>query len=145
MRHDSCVHSTGVLNPRAPECKMGINYRQLVGGEDAGWATRAPCTTMEPRNGEKVSCPHLRMPTAEEIAEDKRQSDERMKRFMAAYSGKVREWRQAQNWSKSNRVAASGKVPCEACNAGEIHLTMSAYNGHVWGKCTTEGCVEWME
>jgi hypothetical protein len=35
-------------------------------------------------------------------------------------------------------------IECPACG-GRLHLSQSAYNGHVHGKCETEGCVSWME
>lgn len=35
-------------------------------------------------------------------------------------------------------------VECPVCN-GRLHLSQSAYNGHVHGKCETQGCVSWME
>lgn len=145
MKTDTCVHYTGALNPRTKVCKEGIDYRALAGGDSAGWVTRLPCCALEARGGEKVTCAKFRSPTAEEIAEDKRVTDAHMKKFMIAFTGAVRAWREAQKWSRTNKVAASGKVPCEACGKGEIHLRMAAYNGHVWGKCTTEGCVSWME
>lgn len=146
MRPDSCVHYTGALNPRSPTCKEGVNYRKLVGGTIDGWVTRLPCMPMELRGeGQKAVCPKFRAPTPEEIAADKRETDEAVKKMMVAYTGKVREWREAQKWSKKNPVSATGKVSCEACGTGEIHLSMSGYNGHIWGKCTTDGCVSWME
>jgi hypothetical protein len=146
MRADACIHYTGAINPHSKGvCQKGINYRELVGGPIQGWVSRIPCVSMEARGGEKVSCSQFQAPTPEQIAEDKRKTDESMRRFMVAYSGKVREWREAQGWSKKNRVGATGVVPCEACGNGEVHLSMAAYNGHVHGKCTTDGCVSWME
>lgn len=35
-------------------------------------------------------------------------------------------------------------IECPVCK-GRLHLSQSAYNGHVHGKCETEGCVSWME
>ena len=35
-------------------------------------------------------------------------------------------------------------VECPVCK-GKLHLSHAAVNGHVWGKCETAGCVEWME
>lgn len=35
-------------------------------------------------------------------------------------------------------------VECPACK-GRLHLSIAAYNGHVHGKCETDGCVAWME
>ena len=53
----------------------------------------------------------------------------------------VKPWR---TWTKKNRVAKEEVIECPACK-GRLHLSQAAYNGHVWGKCETEGCVSWME
>jgi len=142
MNPRGCIHWTGT---QTKLCKEGIDFRALVGGSEFGWVTRLPCIDLEAKDGAKAICAKFRAPTPEEVAEDKRQTDEYSARFMVAYTGNVRAWRETQKWSKKNRVAASGTVPCEVCKTGEIHLTMAAYNGHVWGKCTTLGCVSWVE
>ena len=36
-------------------------------------------------------------------------------------------------------------VDCPVCMTGTIHYTVASCNGHMWGKCTTKGCVAWME
>jgi len=41
---------------------------------------------------------------------------------------------------KDNR----GKIVCPKCG-GELHYTRAKVNGHVWGKCKTEGCLSWMQ
>jgi len=37
-----------------------------------------------------------------------------------------------------------GKIPCPKCGA-DLLYTRSPVNNHVHGKCTTEGCLSWME
>jgi len=32
-------------------------------------------------------------------------------------------------------------VQCPVCMKGELHFTVSSYNGHVAGRCTTKGCI----
>lgn len=43
----------------------------------------------------------------------------------------------------------SGEMPCPVCEAahreGTLKYSISARNGHIWGRCSTEGCVAWME
>lgn len=146
MKRDSCIHYTGCLNPRSPTCKAGVNYREHAGGDGFGWVKRLPCFKLE--NGDPaavVKCDLYQEPTAEQIAAHEAEVQAAIAKLMTAYTGKVREWREANKWDRKNPKAATGKVPCEACGKGEIHLTMAAYNGHVWGKCTTEGCISWME
>jgi hypothetical protein len=148
VKSNCCVHYNGALNPVTKGvCRAGVNLRHLVGGKVEGWITRLPCTpTLEIRGGgERAACDKYREPTTEELAAHKRETDEAMKKFMVAFSGNVLEWRKANAWDKKNPKGATGKVPCEACGTGEIHLSMSEYNGHVHGQCTTAGCVSWME
>lgn len=146
MKPEGCIHYRGALNPAHKTCKAGVDYRELVGHNNPGWVRLLPCSAFDALDGQtKVQCPHFRAPTPEEIDEDERKTNESMAKFMVAYTGKVREWREANKWDRKNPKSATGKVPCEVCHKGEIHLTMSSYNGHVWGKCTTDGCVSWME
>lgn len=37
-----------------------------------------------------------------------------------------------------------GTIECPKCGA-RLHYTISSYNGHVHGKCETQGCVSWMQ
>lgn len=146
MKRDSCIHYTGCLNPRSPTCKAGVNYREHAGGDGFGWVKRLPCFKLENCDpAAVVKCDQYREPTAEEIAAHEAEVQAAIAKLMTAYTGKVREWHEANRWDRKNPKAATGKVPCEVCGKGEIHLTMAAYNGHVWGKCTTEGCISWME
>lgn len=54
----------------------------------------------------------------------------------------VSAWR---TWSKTNRVAKQEAIDCPTKCGGKLHLSQSAYNGHVHGQCTTKGCLSWME
>lgn len=146
MKEGMCIHYNGCANPVSKGiCRAGVEYKSLTGGITPGWATRLPCTDMEPKGGDKMSCDKHRLPTAEELAESKRETDEHIKRFMVAYTGNVAEWRRQNKWDRNNPKGASGSVPCEVCGTGKIELSMASYNGHVHGKCTTEGCISWME
>lgn len=133
MKAGTCVHFTGIQSHR---CKVYIPYSMFTGG--------IPCIfhNKSPRTG--TGCGSYLEPTAEAIAEYEAESEADLARFFKAMVP-VGEWIDAQGWSKKNRVSATGTVPCAACGTGTIHVSMAAYNGHVWGKCTTAGCVEWMQ
>lgn len=148
MKADTCIHYNGAINPAAQGiCRAGVNYRELAGeGGITGWITRLPCMPIEFRGqGCKATCEKLTFPTAGQIEESEREWKAHLAKVMTAYTGNVRKWCEANKWDRRNPKGATGKVPCEACGVGEIHLSMSAYNGHVHGVCTTEGCVKWME
>lgn len=38
----------------------------------------------------------------------------------------------------------SGQMECPICK-GTLKYSVAGVNGHVWGACTTEGCVRWMQ
>ena len=37
-----------------------------------------------------------------------------------------------------------GKIDCPVCH-GDLRYSVASVNGHMWGACSTEGCVRWME
>lgn len=39
----------------------------------------------------------------------------------------------------------AGAIPCPVCKTGQLSYTIASLNGHVWGRCSTENCVAWME
>lgn len=36
------------------------------------------------------------------------------------------------------------KIPCPRCKS-DLHFSITAYNGHIWGKCSTKDCIRWVE
>ena len=85
-------------------------------------------------------CPKWERRTIEQATE--RHNDiEASRARMRIVGAVVRPWR---TWTKTNRVAKQEVIECPACK-GRLHLSQAAYNGHVWGRCETDGCVNWME
>lgn len=39
---------------------------------------------------------------------------------------------------------SKGKIECPKCKRNLL-FTVSDYNGHIWGKCETDGCLPWMQ
>lgn len=37
-----------------------------------------------------------------------------------------------------------GEMDCPKCGS-KLVFSVSSFNGHVWGKCSTDGCLMWME
>lgn len=48
-------------------------------------------------------------------------------------------------WRKEKPRGKAAVIDCPTGCGGKLHLSQSSYNGHVHGKCTTDGCVSWME
>lgn len=38
-----------------------------------------------------------------------------------------------------------GEIPCPTECGGTLHWGISGYNGHMRGRCTTAGCLNWIE
>jgi len=161
MNKGTCIHFTG-LRERESCCKAGINYSEAFDINKPGILFRLPCIQYqtvaadgkstyiksgEPsmrkeidRRGEAMSpCTHFREPTSEEVEADRRESDAFMNRTIVALKV-ASKWRVKPNPAEDRRDV----VECPICK-GKLHLSQSAYNGHVHGKCETDGCVSWME
>jgi len=39
----------------------------------------------------------------------------------------------------------NGSIPCTVCDGGTVRYSVASVNGHLWGKCSTKGCVAWMQ
>lgn len=74
----ACRYFTGLgFSDDRKACEAGVVYREHVGGDDLGWALRAPCIDDPKRKPDMVSCP-LRVPyTREEAEAEERKWDER--------------------------------------------------------------------
>lgn len=133
-----CVHYRYNRSPKTAEddtCEAGVRYDSLP----VAHATR-PCFLDERGQSKSgaVHCDKLRRPTKEEIAAHEAWSKNRMDRLTKVMVG-ISDWRTAHRGKSAVEV-----VECPACR-GRLHLSISSYNGHVHGRCETEGCVEWME
>lgn len=102
------------------------NMSPCIGGHKASCAVSL-CPRWERRSQE----------SAEAYADAIEESIERMTLVFPV----VAKWR---TWTEKNRVGKQGVIECPKCK-GKLHLSQSAYNGHVRGQCETEGCVSWVE
>ena len=135
-----CVHHTGMLKPRNPTCAAGVNYRELgdAAARPVGWVKRMPCIRIENRGDEQIAaCASYRQKTAEELAEEARQTQQLFDR-MVKLIPVVNAWKAKPPRGKSEIV------DCPICG-GRLHLSQSPYNGHVSARCETVGCASFME
>jgi len=45
--------------------------------------------------------------------------------------------------NQNNFEGAKGIIKCPKCGE-DLHYTVAGCNGHIWGKCKTENCLQWM-
>lgn len=128
-----CVHFTGIQNK---QCAAGVLYDTLrIDGTLKGM----PCLPSLLKGPPAVECALYRARTAEELAEENKQKAESWERMKVALKF-VATWR-----THPKPAVSRGEVVVCPCCQGRLHLSQSSYNGHVHGRCETEGCVSWME
>lgn len=124
----TCVHFNGIQNEA---CKAGIAY-------DSFPKPGLPC--MKDFCKGQV-CDNLRFPTPEEVAAAEAARETSYKRFELAYAA-VREDAKKRGLRKGN--GGAGNATCPNCQ-GTLSYSVASYNGHVHCRCSTEGCVWWMQ
>ena len=132
---NSCVHFNGVGQIK---CKAGVVYHELL-GNGPGCFANLPCLKDDKA---EVKCDKVKFPTREE-AEAK--TDEWMKRversrlcITAAHADA-----KAKGFGKGH--GGVSLLPCPSGCGGELRYSVASYNGHMHAKCSTKGCVSWME
>lgn len=160
MQKGHCIHC--VHEGLDVTCKLGRDpaamARQACTDPDwrMGAAYRYPCSTRENheelfmRNGatipkrvqdvlnQKTSCDAFTEPTQEQIDEQEKLFDKFLEDMAKTEPliTRIKKEHKGKAWN--------GIEVCPACN-GKLHMTHSSYNGHVHGRCETEGCLRWME
>ena len=159
----TCIHYTGIgMATRDDCCRAGVNYHDAFDFSSIGVMLRLPCiqyrtlpahgrgTYIEPgeptirqeidrRGFSMIPCDKFHEPTPEEVDQDRAETDASLKRTLMAI-------RVASQWRVKPKPEQDRQevVECPLCK-GKLHLFQSSYNGHVSGKCETDGCVSWME
>lgn len=121
-------------------CSLGCGASETMDrARKAGEPNMSPCI-----GGHKASDPAALCAKWErrslEHAEKRADEIEEMMERMAIVMPVVSKWRVRPKPTTSRREV----IECPKCK-GRLYLSQSSYNGHVHGKCETEGCVSWME
>jgi len=111
-------------------CKAGVSY-------DSMEPTERPCIGGHNKPDPLAICPKWLRKTREQ-GEARADAIEASMNRMMVVMPVVAEWR------KKPPLGKSEVIECPMCK-GRLHLSQAACNGHVHGKCETEGCVSWME
>jgi len=121
-------------------CAKGVDIDAISAPLD-GMAYRQPCRYMSSSSTDTwtpVPCEQKELYSIEELKQDDAEMDIRMANTIKtlAVAAEVKLEHAGKDWQ--------GVKPCPVCD-GKLHLSHSSYNGHVHGRCETEGCVSWME
>jgi len=128
-RRIRCRHFTGAQNKT---CRAGLNYRELVSGDEIGWMARIPCLPESPlRKEPRAKCDKYADYTDAELEAEQRESNDRIAHTGEAIK-RIRETKLDQ-----------GSIECPKCQK-RLGFSVAKTNGHVWGRCETKGCLAWM-
>ena len=126
---ERCVHFNGTTNAR---CKAGVSYFGVIDHARSYPEERFPCFREGP-----VTCDKLRFPTQEEAEEKGRIAEERSAQFSRALGAVIEH--------AGGRKGIKGALPCPCCEGGELSYSVAGNNGHIHARCSTQGCVQWMQ
>lgn len=155
-RATRCRHFNGVQHDK---CEAGVCYETL---EASGLL---PCLPWHCDSGKPVAkCDKYATYTAEEIAQQERELERSLNGTIVARKAIVDELNRrnvaadktvvakphhdpefSETGCQSPYVAGACAMPCPVCKSGTLRYSRAACNGHIHARCSTEGCVSWME
>jgi hypothetical protein len=124
-----CVHFRGMQHDA---CKAGVRFDTF--NQPDG---RKPIPCLEMYDKCITSCDLRKFPTREEAEAHEREVEQMF--------AQVNQARKAAVEHAGGKRGVRGSLPCPVCTTGTLHYSIAGINGHVHGRCTTEGCVLWME
>lgn len=131
-----CVHFSGI-NGENSACRAGVIYATVRGEKIPGLAGY-PCF----REGEAVPCDKRRFPTREEVdanVAERKAYWNQLKLGIGAAADDAKK----HGFKKGN--GGCGSLPCPVCKTGTLRYSVANCNGHMHGRCSTNGCVAWMQ
>lgn len=134
-RRSFCNHFRSMVEHKT--CEAGVEYESLKGIP----FDERPCFATDgiPKGG---GCDKAEYPTPEEV--------EAEKKWLAERFGKTEKARAAiveacgGPWKKG-KPSVGGKIKCPCCDSGTLAYSRAGYNGHIHARCSSDGCVNWME
>lgn len=134
-----CAHFRNSINNET--CEAGVRYDDVNEPPAPGKPLRMPCYSKGMFSGADLPCDKRYFPSDEEAEKEARETEERL--YANAAARKVaKDDARAKGYARGH--AGQGEVICSRCG-GRLRYTVAAVNGHMHGKCSTKGCVSWME
>lgn len=119
-------------------CTAGVDLKAFqhvaTGKKGIKWG---PCIDGHTLENPTSHCPHW-------IRRTREQGEKRADATQAAIQRMTLVGPVVSEWRKKLPMGKQEVIQCPVCK-GNLHLSQSSYNGHVFGKCETLGCVAWME
>ena len=138
QKANKCRHFNGLMNDK---CEAGVSYESVRVSGEPGKGYNLPCFK---DCSVGCTCKNQSFKTHDEITAEIDAVRKHFEHTMLARSAIVEHL--GGQW-KHGMSGASGRIDCPACKASGLTLrfTRSGYNGHIHARCSTEGCVSWME
>lgn len=142
LTHDrKCIHFNGIMNKT---CRKGMAYDEVDKELRLPYRAALPCFEPDEVQLQRLAgkpqcqCPHVQFPTPEETAAHEAEVQKCIDKTMQALAvvEPIRKEHKGKDWR--------GVLECPVCK-GKLHVRHAGFNGHVWAKCETEGCVAWIE
>ncbi len=147
-----CIHHRGF---KEPVCAAGIDLQALAATwpgtmKPAAWIGNIlPCVPSTEGHGiQRVECALCERPSLESIeAEEQEMHAYAARSIMALVAVKE----QAESLGilrvgRNDNVGGKGEIdPCPACGTGKLRYRIAPGNGHAAAKCSTPGCISFME
>lgn len=129
---ESCRHFNGIQNAR---CQAGVEYQRSTG-------KAMPCIPKFINDREVWSCGLFEIMSVEDAEKEAAERVAAIERTDTAHAAA-----KADAKAKGLRRGSGGvsDLPCPVCDGGTLRYSVASYNGHMHAKCTTTGCVSWME
>lgn len=137
---ERCIHFNGIQHSH---CRAGVCYNELDRDCRVPYRAGLPCLPLQPDrlaalgDTPRATCQHHLLPTPEQVAEHDRVITAAIERHALVLKAvaSIRENQKGKHWT--------GVIDCPVCHC---RLSLEHHtNGHLWGKCETEGCVSFIE
>lgn len=132
----SCRHFNGTQNKK---CKAGVQYVEWKTGVEE---RAMPCIPKHINGRETWPCDLFEIMSQ---ADAEKEADERIivmnRGIVARHAAKDH----AKEHGLGKGAGGAGAIPCPSCDGGTLRYSVASYNGHMHGRCSTAGCVSWME
>lgn len=132
---DSCRHFNGIQNKT---CLAGIAYREW----DRETNLAMPCIPRHVNGRETWPCKRFEIMSQEEA---EKEADERIDSMNRGIKARHAAKDDAKEKGFQKGQGGRGSLKCPCCENGTLFYSVASYNGHMHGKCSTDGCVSWME
>lgn len=126
---ERCRHFTGVQHE---VCAVGVRYADVR--DESTRPFGFPCLANYAGN---ATCAKLARVTREEAEAEERE-------WQAAH-GRINACLKAIRAKHGQARGLRDEMPCPTGCGGTLRYSISGYNGHVHGACSTEGCASWMQ